>query len=125
MAKLGNVQYPLFMTKSMPARLDDSHFIFFGIENLVKEPTYSVAEVSKFFFARPASWLRHLERTGRFVLDGKPIQISRTEKGRRAYTLPDVEKMAHALAQQGMLSGEQLLNVLLQIQQSAKVWGYL
>jgi hypothetical protein len=110
---------------SVPPRLDDKHFIFLGIEHLVSEPTYSVAEVGKFFFARPASWVRHLERSGRFTLDGKPIEITRTENGRRSYTLPDVEKMAHALAQQGMLSGEQLLNVLLQIQQSAKVWGYL
>lgn len=109
----------------MPPRLDDKHFIFFGIEHLVTEPTYSVAEVGKFFFAKPASWIRHLERTGRFMLDGKTIEIPRTGNGRRAYTLPDVEKMAHSLAQQGMLSGEQLLNVLLQIQQAAKVWGYL
>lgn len=110
---------------TMPPRLDDKYFIFFGIEHLVTEPTYSVAEVGKFFFAKPASWIRHLERTERFMLDGKPIEIPRTESGRRAYTLPDVEKMAHSLAQQGMLSGEQLLNVLLQIQQAAKVWGYL
>lgn len=110
---------------NFPKQLDSKHFIFFGIEHLVHEPTYSISEVGKFFFAHPASWVRHLERTGKFSLDGQPIDITRTENGRRVYTLPDVEKMAHALAQNGYLSGEQLVNVLLQIQQQAKVWGYL
>lgn len=66
------------------------------------------------------------------IIDGKcancggiDVTGHRTEVGARSYTLADVEKMAHALAQQGGINGAELGHALLAVQTVARVWGYL
>lgn len=88
-------------------------------------PTYTVSEVSKFFFARSPHWMRWAESRNYFTLDGRDVGDSRTEQGARIYTLFDVEQMAHALAQHGAMNGAQLHGVLSIIAASARQWGFI
>lgn len=105
--------------------IDRERFIFDGIEDQATTPVYNISEVGKFFFAKGPVWMRLREKAGALTLDGVPLVPKRTEKGHRYYTLPDVEKMAHALAQNGVLSGEQLVTVLTVIRDQSKLWGYI
>jgi hypothetical protein len=100
-------------------------------------PSFSVQEVSKFFFGRNPDWLRWRyrsdERTlksgevrgehahGFFVLDGEPLEPKRTKTGYRYYSLADVERMAHALAQNGALDGMQLANIIALVRACAAI----
>lgn len=105
----------------------------------VAVPNFSVQDTAKFFFARSADWLRWRGRPvhphkkgaacnerchpyGYFVLDGEPITIKRTEAGARVYTLADVERMAHALAQNGALDGNTLTNVIMLVKWVARLY---
>lgn len=92
-------------------------------------PNFSVQEAAKTFFGKGPDWLRWRYRPannypdGYFVLTGlpqgpdhKPVRIvltpKRNEKGIRYYTLADVERMAHALAQNQAIDGAILANIL-------------
>lgn len=88
-------------------------------------PHFSVQETAKAFFGRSSDWLRWRYRAdkprkgstsvfpqGYFVLDGEPIDAKFSDKGARYYTLADIERMAYALAQNGVLDHEALDNVL-------------
>jgi hypothetical protein len=92
-------------------------------------PRFSVQEVSKFFFGKGPDWLRWRMREseeypkGYFVLDSKAIEPKRTVAGARYFTLADVERMAHALAQQGGIDGQQLTNIVVLVKTCAKVYG--
>jgi hypothetical protein len=94
-------------------------------------PNYSPAEVAKFFFALSAYWLRwryHPSRSDKFpdgyvVLDGKKLEEKRTPHGSRYYTLPDVERLAHALAENGVLDGERLVLIVQIIRKEAQLHG--
>lgn len=99
-------------------------FMLDGIDTSEK-PTYSVAEVAKMFFGRSPHWIRWRERKGWIELDGEKVATERTEVGARRYTLTDIEKMAHALAQTGAIDPEQLHNALRVVQYQARIYGYL
>lgn len=94
-------------------------------------PNFSVNEVAKFFFGLGAHWLRwryHPSRSDRYpdgyvVLDGAPLESKRTPHNIRYYTLPDVERLAHALAQTGAISGEKLVKVVELVRAEARVHG--
>lgn len=105
------------------SRLPADRFIFDGIE--VSEPVFTVSEVAKFFFARSSHWIRWRERQGHFTLDGVDVGGHRTEGGARRYTLSDIEKMSHALAQARVINGSQLTNTLLLLQAEGRLYGYL
>lgn len=97
-------------------------------------PRFTVQETAKFFFGRGPDWLRMRMKPdtkkvtdpktkevqvtvrrfprGAFVLDGEPMVFRRTEAGAHYFTLADIERMGHALTQNGVLPPEQLLNVL-------------
>lgn len=96
---------------------------------LDRGPYFTVADVAKFFFARTAHWIRWRERKGFLVFEGQPIGKRKTlpngKLAARAYDLADVERMAHALAEQQAINGAQLSNVLLLVRTEAQVWGYL
>lgn len=100
------------------------------------EPHFSVQECSKAFFGRSSDWLRWRYRAdkprknqtsvypqGFFVLDGVPLEPKISEKGARYYTLPDIERMAHALAQNNVLDGEDLSHVLTIVKANAALHG--
>lgn len=88
-------------------------------------PTFSVAEVAKFFFARSAAWMRSSERKA--TLDDVPLTefFGRGVGERREYTLYDIERVAHGLAQSGLISGERLRLALRLLQLEAQCWRYL
>jgi hypothetical protein len=91
-------------------------------------PRYTVKEVAVFFFARSADWLRWRSRPapghpqGYFVLDGEVLEPSRTEAGARYYTLSDVERMAHALTQNGGLSTGKLIETIMLVKWTARLY---
>lgn len=115
-------------------------------------PVFTVSEMAKFFFDRTNHWVRWLESMPETEEDpkkpGKMIAIPdtkgvpfwftdpttgerrkvgqrRNEKAARLYTLSDVEEVAHALAQNGHISGTQLRQTLLLVQVSAEMRGFL
>lgn len=90
-----------------------------------REPIFTVSEVSKMFFARSPHWIRWREKKGEFVFDGEDVSGGRTEGGARRYTLSDIERMAHALASRGSISGAQLGYALLLVHDEARLWGYV
>lgn len=106
-------------------RLDSEAFLLDGVDVSAK-PLFSVSEVAKVFFGLSGHWIRWLETTKHaFVLDGADIEFSRTDKGARVYSLADVEKMTHALAQGSHINGAQAANALLIVQTIARIHGYL
>ena len=94
-------------------------------------PNFSVNEVAKTFFGLGPDWLRwryHPSRSDRhpqgyFVLDGKLLEPKRTPHNIRYYTLPDIERMAHALTENGTLDGEQLVAVIQVLRGIARIYG--
>lgn len=83
-------------------------------------PFYTVQETSKLFFGKGSDWLRWRYRPatnhpeGYFTLDDLKLEPKRTEKGNRYYTLADIERMAHALAENNAIDGERL-SVIIQL----------
>lgn len=102
-------------------RLPTDKFILEGLD-VSRQPLFTISEVAKFFFGRTTHWLRWREP---FMLDGKEVGTRRTETHARVYALDDVEKMAHALAEAGDLTGDRFEGCLLAVEAVAKVWGYL
>ena len=98
-------------------------------ETVLPMPAFSVKEVAMIFFGRGADWLRWCEKptpdrpAGAFVLDGEVLEASRTDAGFRYYTLADVERMAHALAQNGTIDGEKLIHVIVMVKHCAQING--
>lgn len=115
-------------------------------------PRYSVQEAAKFFFASGPDWLRWRMRPddkkakdeqgnpildehgnhvmvegehphGYFVLDGEPIEFARTSAGARYFTLYDIERMAHALAQGGQIDGAKLTQITRIVKTTAQMYG--
>lgn len=117
--------------------LDDD--MFFTDKRGLPIPRFSVQEVSKCFFGKGPDWLRWRSRAdtkgkhpeGFFVLDGEPLPVKRLpNKGKndttaRYYTLADVERMAHALAQHGAIDGGELANIVLMVKTCARIYGVL
>lgn len=110
-------------------------------------PSLKVSEVSKIFFGQSDDWLRWRMRSdttfeidpetgkeievegnwphGFFVLDGKPLVFRRTPSNARYFSLADVERMAHALAQQGAISGGKMSHVLTMVKACAEMYGVI
>jgi len=103
-------------------------------------PNYSPGEVAKFFFGKTAQWLRWRYESdagiskvtgeklpgrhpnGFFVLDGIPLQPKVSPQGQRYYTIADIERMAHALAQNGVINGVELSEIIQMLQLTVKIW---
>lgn len=90
-------------------------------------PYFSVTEAGKVFFGRSGHWIRWREREGFMSLDGEQVGTSRSngQMGYRRYSLSDIERMAHALAQTGAIDGSQLLHTLRVVQAMARIYQYL
>lgn len=115
--------------------LDDSMFDK-DAQGLYK-PRFSVQEVAKCFFGKGADWLRWRSRPdskgnhphGYFILDGKPMDFKRLPSAdpdqatARYYTLADIERMAHALAQQGAIDGTRLAHIVLMARTCARLYN--
>lgn len=104
-----------------------------SVKVVLPKPNFTVAEVSKVFFAEDPDWLRwRLKKTkdnphGFFVLDGQPVPERRiqngSEHGFRYYTLHEIELMAHALAQNGAISGARLETIISIIKNMLRLYG--
>jgi hypothetical protein len=88
-------------------------------------PTFTVTEVAKLFFARSSAWMRNNERKA--TLDEQPLVefLGRGAGERREYTLYDIERIAHAFAQGGIINGERLRIALRLLQLEALLWRYI
>jgi hypothetical protein len=103
-----------------------------GVEHIEPPvPHYGVAEAAKFFFGKSADWLRWRSKkteqspNGFFTLDGNPLPDRRGDFNFRYYTLADIEKMAHALAQNGAIDGGRLETIITLVKAEAKLYGHL
>lgn len=94
----------------VPPDLDRDQLMFTRYDG--SPPFYSVSEASRFFFGLGAHWLRWRDRKGDLVLDGAYVGGQRTAKGARRYTLADIERIGHALAQRGAIDSYRLDIVL-------------
>lgn len=100
-------------------------------------PGFSVQEVANCFFGVKPDWLRWRMRWDRaaeakgnqplIALDGKPLEFKRRNpedpKSGRYYTLADIERLAHALARAGYISGTDLAHVVLMVRTCARLHG--
>jgi hypothetical protein len=129
---------PVYVSPGAPAgrrfMFDDEDFPL-DKEGL-PEPHFSVQECAKAFFGRSSDWLRWRYRPdkprknqtsqfpdGYFILDGEPLEPKTSAKGARYYTLADIERMAHALVQTGVLDGDGFTNVLAIVKANAALHG--
>lgn len=82
------------------------------------KPSFGAQEAAKVFFGKSADWLRWRYHSaaqhpdGYFVLGDKILKPKRTESGQRYYTLADIERMAHALAQNDAIDGGQVMDTI-------------
>src|SRR5262245_46041500 len=107
-------------------------------------PSFPVKVVAQVFFGQNSDWLRWRMRPdapskkdgtqkypeGYFVLDGEPLEFKRRpgvadETTARYFTLADIERMAHALGQQGLIDGGKLAHIILMVRTCARLYGAL
>lgn len=88
-------------------------------------PMFNIRNFAQFFFARSPGWVRHHEREGNFMLAGVRVGDRRTSSGARVYNLGDVERCAHALAQNGVIGVPQLLDALRLVKIQARMHGMI
>lgn len=113
-------------------------------------PSFSVQEAAKCFFGRTPVWLRWRMRSnntvdpvtgeviegdhphGYFVLDGEVIEPKRlcdysdtSNSNARVFTLHDIERMAHALAQDGTIDGTTLSIMVNIVRNVARIYGFI
>lgn len=104
--------------------IDPDRLMFSAIEIPEKEPTFTIGEVVKVFFGLSVYWLRWRDRQGMLVYNGRRIG-RRTSSGARNYTLPDIEKMVHALALKEAITGEEMIRALWMLRLLGEIHGYL
>lgn len=88
-------------------------------------PTFPIGVVAEVFFARSVHWARLMQTKGWMVLDDEPLDIPKTEAGAKAFRLYDIERMAHALADNGAIDGQQLSRTVLLVKTVGQNWGFL
>jgi hypothetical protein len=94
-------------------------------------PSFGAQETSKIFFGRGPDWLRWRYHptenypNGYFVLDNVILEPKRSDSGQRFYTLADIERMAHALAENDAIDGARLMSVISIALHVARLYGYV
>lgn len=84
------------------------------------KPFFGAQETAKLFFGKSADWLRWryhpsndgLYPHGYFVLNDVILEPKRSTTGQRYYTLADIERMAHALAQNDAIDGKRVTAIV-------------
>lgn len=100
-------------------------------EEGVPRPTFSTSVVATAFFGRSSAWLRVRMRPspehphGELVLDGKPLDIRRSDADDRQFSLQDIEMSAHALHQNGAIDVKRLSAVLAMTAACAVAYGMM
>lgn len=85
------------------------HLIMDGVDDSAK-PLFSIGMVAMVFFNMSPHWVRWLDHKP-IYFQGEEL-IARRRNGARIYTLSDVEKMAHGLAQAKRIKIERLRLIL-------------
>lgn len=89
-------------------------------------PTYKVSEVAKVFFAMSPSWVRKHREQGHFgALRFRRQDPERGSASALLFLLSDIQPMAEALFEQGMISARELANTLNVISAQAALYGLL
>lgn len=88
-------------------------------------PTYTTSEVAKSFMARSNIWLRMRMWRGFGAQDDLgPIEVGRTEKGHRRWTLYEIERMARAFLMEHALTLADYAKTINVIKAQAYLYGY-
>jgi len=109
--------------------LNPERLIFEGIDTSQK-PLYDTSGVAKKFGFSPM-WLRGQQNDGYLVYNGVPLKPKRlppkggNEYGDRAYSLADIELVAHALAQHNRIRAKKLIWVLVGLWAEGHIYDYL
>lgn len=98
-------------------------------------PTFSVKEAGLMFFDKSPDWIRwrsgpaRNHPNGYFVLDPddpekrQVLEARRTSHAARYYSLADIERMAHALLQNGAIDGEYFTCIIMLVKWRARLSG--
>lgn len=104
------------------SRLPMDRFIMEGIDP--DKPLFSISEIAKVFFGRGPHWARWRDKSGDFQFEGERVG-RRTDSNARYYTLADIEKIAHGLADEKHITAADLHNALVIVQAIARQWGHI
>lgn len=107
-------------------------------------PMYRTRQVAEIFFGRKSSWFYFTMEPHKFAgrdedgkeirkrtgdtwlrLDGEPLGIRRDKLNQRYYSLADVERIVHALAQNRRIDGATMQRALLIVKTIAQQHGIL
>jgi hypothetical protein len=108
------------------ASIDPHRFLF---DKPQEKPVFGAGEVAMFFFARTAPWFRKAEN--RVIADG--LIEARPSRGRnypnsarwQYYNFYEIERLAHAFAESGIITGERLRLALKLLKAEGVLWRYL
>jgi hypothetical protein len=103
-------------------KIDPDNLIMDGIDD-DEHPLFSVGEMAKVFFGMSTHWVRWIDKEPIYY-NGEQVG-NRRRNGARVYTLSDIEKMAHALAQVKRISVPKLRAALETVYAQAKVNEFL
>ena len=98
--------------------------MFEGV-NMDAGPFFATSTVSKVFFNRTGYWMRWRERIGSTTLDGVAVEPRRSASHIRQFTLADIERIAHALREEGVLDAGQLVNTLRALAAVGRIHGLI
>lgn len=84
-------------------------------------PTFTIASASEVFFGRSPDWLRGICQKAEkgedvLMLDEKVFTPPRADNGSRTFSLVDIERLAHALAENRKIDGDRFnatINIIL------------
>lgn len=105
-------------------RLMLDRLMYEGVDSHREVPKWSNREVAK-MFGKPHYWLLRHYNDGNLFLDDDPSTLPDFAPGEyRAYTLPEIERMSHALAQRGIITVDTLISTLLILRSLGRAWDY-
>ena len=106
--------------------LTPPHGEYWTTPDMIKSgrPTFVPDYVAKVFFGMSASWIRQHLSNG-YEIDGVRFEPSRSPGGLRAFTLHDVERWAHLLARQKVITGQQLGQAVTVVRDIARVHRFI
>jgi hypothetical protein len=89
---------------------------------------FATGTVAEAFFGVPVTtlrwWLWKENLKGGLKLDGSPFAIRQINKN-RVFTIGDIERLGHALAQAGHIDGDRLGKIVLMVKTHAQLAGML
>jgi hypothetical protein len=90
-----------------------------------RRPAFMVKETANVFFGMSPQWLRKHLRIGSTIVDGEDWQPERSDSNYRLFRLYDIERIAHALAENRVITGQHLELVTIMVKTSAQMHHYI